>query len=74
MVFDVGRFTSQTTGNVYLVIKDRREIWHRPVSGPATRAFGASSYRTSCGIELNAASADESRFTTLDGEVLVRSD
>ena len=68
----VGKFKNQTTGATYTVIKNCEISTFTPIGGAVVKSKGAPDYKTSCGIELNSRSDDESKFETLDNEILLR--
>ena len=68
----VGKFKFEATGDVVTVLRSTAVKEFRPANGPPSFTKGAKSYRTDTGVELNAASTDESRFRTIDGALLFR--
>ena len=68
----VGNFENENTGEVFSVIKETTIVQHTSLKGHRRSLSGSANYRTACGIQLNASSSDESRFTNLNGEVLVK--
>lgn len=70
---ELGDFRNASTGEVFSVVRDVTKVPHTVASTGKTQYLdGSINYHTSCGVELNPASSDETRFANLDGELLVK--
>jgi len=69
----LGIYESQADRQQYEVIRYTDQITFKSTTNPRRKVDGLRSYKTQCGIQLNADSDDESRFKTVnDDEVLVK--
>lgn len=65
-VENIGNYVNRATGKVYQVEKRTELVKHSPVAGASSVLKGSKDFITSCGINLNPKSDDDSVFEMIE--------